>query len=128
MKICTQIYKVEWRITMKLSGLHNLHVEDMTLPLTLCEDDEKEDKKEKSDEKSGSGTGGKKNEGSPAAKAYKGTGLSQQEIADKSGLSKAEISKYKSKDPDIHRDPSVDSLKRLAKAGVNVRQMLPDLF
>lgn len=109
---------------MKLCGLHRLLVEDLAFSPILEADEE-----EKTDEKSEvPGAGAKKHEDSPAAKAYRASGMSQQEIADKAGLSKAEVSKYKSSDPDVHRDPSVKSLERLAQAGVNVRQMLPRVF
>lgn len=109
---------------MKLSGLHSLMVEDFSLG--IMEADEDEDTKE--DEGEDKNVGDKKHEDSPVAKAYRASGMSQQEIADKTGLSKAEISKYKSDDPDVHRDPSIKSLERLNKAGVNVQQMLPGVF
>jgi ribosome-binding protein aMBF1 (putative translation factor) len=107
---------------MKLSLLHALEVRDQ-YPIT------EENKEDKDKDKKGSGLGTKKNEQSPAAKAYKATGLSQDEIADKAGVDKSTISRYKSKDPDIQRTPSVKTLKSLAnKANVSVKQMLPDLL
>jgi len=131
---------------MKLMAINSLCIEDLKVmdlllsgrgDVLLEEDDEGEgedkgegEKKEggEKEEPVGPGPGTKKNEGSPAAKAYGGSGMSQQEISNKTGISKAEISKYKSSEPEIHRDPSVKSLEKLAKAGVNVRQMLPQVF
>lgn len=117
---------------MKLGAINILCIEDIKVMRSiddiLYEEDntEKEDDAEKKDD--GELQTSKKNEGSPAAKAYKSSSMSQQEISNKTGISKAEISKYKSSDPDIHRDPSVKSLEKLSRAGVNIRQMLPNLF
>jgi hypothetical protein len=112
---------------MKLSAMHVLLVEDLAFPIIMEADDEGGDKEEKKPEKSkqaGEG-GGKKNEDSAAARAYHAAGFDkQQDLADRTRLSKATISKYKSSDPKVHINPSADALKRMAKAGVNPNEIL----
>lgn len=111
---------------MKLSALHVLCVEDLSFPIILEAEDEDKDK-DKKEAGSGTNVGSAKNQNTPAGRAYKDSGLSQQEISKRTGISEPEISKYKSKDPKIHRDPSIKSLKRLAKV-VNVKQMFPNIL
>jgi hypothetical protein len=112
---------------MRLSGLHILYVEDLSLPLPVLEDEKDGEDKDDKDNKGSKNIGNTKNQNTPAGRAYKDTGLTQKEISRRTGISEPEISKYKSDDPDIARDPSIKSLKRLSKV-VNVKQMFPKIL
>ncbi len=106
---------------MRLIGIHKLHVSD----LNILENVFNEDDKPKSDNKL---SGNRKNETAPISKAYKSSGKSQEEIADIVGVDPSTISRYKSKEKDIERKPSFDTLKRLTAAvGTKVSSLFPEL-
>jgi ribosome-binding protein aMBF1 (putative translation factor) len=102
---------------MKLCGLHVLLVDDVELlksPLTEEGDTEN--------------IGNKKNEQVPIARAYRGSGKSQEKIAKEVGVHASTVSRYKSKERNVKRRPSFDSLKRLSKVvGAKATSMFPEL-
>jgi len=61
-------------------------------------------------------------------RAYVNSGETQQDIAQKAGLHPSTVSRYKSKKDDVHRDPSVDSLRKIVKAtGASAGDIVPGL-
>lgn len=99
---------------MRLTGLHKLMVDDLALVQALNEEEK--------------GPGFRKNEGTPIAKTYRTSGMSQQEIAKKAGVDQSTISRYKSKAKGIERKPSFDTLKRLSSVvGARASSMFPEL-
>lgn len=103
---------------MRLNGIHSLHVADLPVLEGLFSEAEGKMKP----------GGNRKNEGSPAAKAYRGSGKSQEIIAKKAGVHPSTISRYKSKEAGIERKPSFDTLKRLTAAvGSRASSIFPEL-
>lgn len=99
---------------MRLNGLHRLMVDDLALVTSLNEEE--------------MGPGFRKNEGSPIAKTYRTSGMSQDEIAKKANVHPSTISRYKSKQKGVERKPSFDTLKRLTSVvGARASSMFPEL-
>jgi len=100
---------------MKLAGLHSLETNDLPLMESILLE-RKSRRKPKNLKKKSSGY--YKNDSSPVAKAYRTTNKTQAALAKAAGVNPSTISRYKSNKVGIHRNPSLNTLKRLARAGV----------
>ena len=102
---------------MRLFGLSQLTVSELSILDSIQEDDTMP------------GVGGfRRNEASPISKAYHSSGMSQDEIAKKTGVHASTISRYKHrKESDIKRRPSFSTLKKLADVVGKPETLFPEL-
>ena len=110
---------------MKLCALHSLYVEDLSFPIL----EEEEESDSSSDSSSDGAVGGnRKDTDTPAGKAI-GSAGGEGAVHRKSKISAPMISHLKKpKGHKDHRDPSVGTLKRLRNSGVDIKQVVPELF
>ena len=104
---------------MRLFGLSQLTVSELSILDSIQEDGGGEMP----------GVGGfRRNEASPISKAYHSSGMSQDEIAKKTGVHASTISRYKHrKESDIKRRPSFSTLKKLADVVGKPETLFPEL-
>lgn len=113
---------------MRLRALHSLYVEDLSFPVLFEDDGEGAEPEQSDNDRPGKIGGNAKDTNTPAGKALASAG-GEAAVGRKSGISKPMLSHIKKpKGHKDHRNLSTGALKRLKDSGVDIKQVVPELF